>query len=82
MISRPCNQAISARLLRCARNDDNNENMSLLSIKNLSIEFPGRYETDFAVEDVSFDLEPGEILGLVGESGAGKSTIGTASCKC
>ncbi len=50
--------------------------MSLLSIKNLSIEFPGRYETDYAVEDVSFDLEPGEILGLVGESGAGKSTIG------
>jgi peptide/nickel transport system ATP-binding protein len=50
--------------------------MTLLSIKNLSIEFPGRYETDFAVEGVSFDLEPGEILGLVGESGAGKSTIG------
>jgi len=50
--------------------------MPLLSIKNLSIEFPGRDETDYAVEDVSFDLEPGEILGLVGESGAGKSTIG------
>jgi len=50
--------------------------MPLLSIKNLSIEFPSRYETDYAVEDVSFDLEPGEILGLVGESGAGKSTIG------
>jgi peptide/nickel transport system ATP-binding protein len=50
--------------------------MPLLSVKNLSIEFPGRYETDFAVEGVSFDVEPGEILGLVGESGAGKSTIG------
>ena len=50
--------------------------MPLLSIKNLSIEFPSRYETDYAVEDVSFDLEAGEILGLVGESGAGKSTIG------
>ncbi len=50
--------------------------MPLLRIKNLSIEFPGRYETDYAVEDVSFDLEAGEILGLVGESGAGKSTIG------
>ena len=50
--------------------------MPLLSIKNLSIEFPGRDDTDYAVEDVSFDLEPGEILGLVGESGAGKSTIG------
>ena len=50
--------------------------MPLLSIRNLSIEFPGRYETDYAVEGVSFDLEAGEILGLVGESGAGKSTIG------
>src|SRR5210317_2105272 len=50
--------------------------MPLLSIRNLSIELPSRYETDFAVEGVSFDLEPGEILGLVGESGAGKSTIG------
>ena len=50
--------------------------MPLLKIKELSIEFPGRYDTDYAVEDVSFDLEPGEILGLVGESGAGKSTIG------
>jgi len=50
--------------------------MPLLSIKHLSIEFPGRYDTEYAVEDVSFDLEAGEILGLVGESGAGKSTIG------
>ena len=50
--------------------------MPLLSIKRLSIEFPGRYDTEYAVEDVSFDLEAGEILGLVGESGAGKSTIG------
>jgi peptide/nickel transport system ATP-binding protein len=50
--------------------------MTLLTIKNLCIEFPGRHGTERAVDEVSFDLSPGEILGLVGESGAGKSTIG------
>ena len=55
--------------------------MPLLSIHNLSIEFPGRYETERAVDNVSFDLEAGEILGLVGESGAGKSTIGNGIVK-
>lgn len=50
--------------------------MPLLSIQNLSLEFPGSYETDYAVEDVSFELAAGEIPGLVGEFGAGKSTIG------
>ncbi len=50
--------------------------MALLTIKNLCIEFPSRHGTERAVDEVSFDLSPGEILGLVGESGAGKSTIG------
>nr|MBX2880604.1 ABC transporter ATP-binding protein [Granulosicoccus sp.] len=50
--------------------------MALLTIKNLTVEFPGRHSTARAVDDVSFDLQSGEILGLVGESGAGKSTIG------
>ena len=50
--------------------------MTLLTIKNLCIEFPGRHGTERAVDEVSFELNPGEILGLVGESGAGKSTIG------
>ncbi|WFE74797.1 ABC transporter ATP-binding protein [Roseinatronobacter sp. S2] len=52
--------------------------MTLLSIKNLTVEYPGRKGTFTAVDDVSLDVAPGEILGLVGESGAGKSTIGTA----
>ena len=50
--------------------------MSLLEIKNLRIEFPSRHDIAVAVDDVSFSVEAGEILGLVGESGAGKSTIG------
>jgi len=50
--------------------------MPLLSIDNLKIEFPNRHGTEIAVNDVSLTVEAGEILGLVGESGAGKSTIG------
>ena len=50
--------------------------MALLSVDNLRIEFPSRHGTAISVQDVSFQVEKGEILGLVGESGAGKSTIG------
>ena len=50
--------------------------MPLLEIKHLKIEFPSRHNTAIAVDDVSFSVDEGEILGLVGESGAGKSTIG------
>ena len=50
--------------------------MSLLSVDKLTIEFPNRHGTEIAVNNVSLTVEAGEILGLVGESGAGKSTIG------
>ncbi|MDE1462936.1 ABC transporter ATP-binding protein [Spartinivicinus poritis] len=52
--------------------------MALLEVKNLKIEFPSRFGIATAVHDASFLVEPGEIVGLVGESGAGKSTIGNA----
>ncbi len=52
--------------------------MSLLEIKNLQIEFPSRRGTVVAVNGVSLTVNPGEVLGVVGESGAGKSTIGNA----
>src|SRR5512140_1079501 len=52
--------------------------MSLLSVKNLVVEFPYRRGTLRALDDISFDIAPGEILGVVGESGAGKSLTGAA----
>ena len=55
--------------------------MPLLTIKNLCIEFPGREKIERAANNVSFELNAGEILGLVGESGAGKSTIGNGIVK-
>ncbi|MBW7860752.1 MAG: ABC transporter ATP-binding protein [Rhodocyclaceae bacterium] len=50
----------------------------LLSVRKLRIEFPGRRGTLVAIDDVSFDVARGEILGMVGESGAGKSLTGAA----
>ena len=52
--------------------------MSLLQVKNLVVEFPHRRGTLRALDDISFDIAPGEILGIVGESGAGKSLTGAA----
>ncbi len=50
----------------------------LLQVKNLRIEFPTRRGTLVAVDDISFDIAAGEVLGVVGESGAGKSLTGAA----
>ncbi len=50
----------------------------LLEVKNLRVEFNARRGTLVAIDDVSFDIAPGEVLGVVGESGAGKSITGTA----
>ena len=52
--------------------------MSLLQVKNLVVEFPHRRGTLRALDHISFDIAPGEILGVVGESGAGKSLTGAA----
>ncbi len=48
----------------------------LLEVKNLQTHFPTRAGLVKAVDDVSFYINEGELLGLVGESGCGKSTVG------
>jgi peptide/nickel transport system ATP-binding protein len=50
----------------------------LLEVRNLRVEFPTRSATLLALDDISFSIAPGEILGVVGESGAGKSLTGAA----
>ncbi len=50
----------------------------VLSIRNLTVEIPTRHGIFKPVEDVSYDIRPGEIRGVVGESGAGKSMTGNA----
>jgi peptide/nickel transport system ATP-binding protein len=50
----------------------------LLAVEGLRVEFPTRRGTLVAVHDVSFTIAPGEVLGVVGESGAGKSLTGAA----
>ena len=51
---------------------------NLLEIDDLNIRFMSDQETVNAVRDVSITLRSGEVLGIVGESGAGKSTVGNA----
>ncbi|MEM7214961.1 MAG: ABC transporter ATP-binding protein [Pseudomonadota bacterium] len=50
----------------------------LVSVKDLVVEFPMRKQTVTAVDGISFEIFKGELLGVVGESGAGKSMTGAA----
>ena len=50
----------------------------LLEVRHLRVEFPTRRGPLLALDDVSFSIAPGEVLGVVGESGAGKSLTGAA----
>jgi oligopeptide transport system ATP-binding protein len=62
--------------------------VNLLEVKNLKVHFPVKHGLFSrvkayvkAVDDVSFTIQPGETLGLVGESGCGKTTLGRAIVK-
>src|SRR3982750_3938113 len=50
----------------------------LLEVDQLRVEFPSRHGRLLALDDISFSIAPGEILGVVGESGAGKSLTGAS----
>jgi oligopeptide/dipeptide ABC transporter ATP-binding protein len=55
--------------------------MTLLKVENLTLGFNTDEGRIIAIDDVSFDLEPGEVMGLVGESGSGKSVTAKSLMK-
>ena len=55
-----------------------NNSTNVLEVKNLSVEFTTRHGTLKALNEVSFSIAAGEVVGVVGESGAGKSLTGAA----
>ena len=77
--------SIQKPLVRTENHDNHHFSEILLEVKNLKVYFPvnknffGKVLKEFkAVDDVSFTVEKGETVGLVGESGCGKTTLGRA----
>ena len=55
------------------------ENASVLSVENLSVQFPDSYGQVAVLDNLNLTVSPGESLGVVGESGSGKSLLGLAA---
>ena len=53
----------------------NKKGTPFIEVKNLTVHYTSEGKVIHAVNNVSFSLEKGETLGLVGETGAGKTTI-------
>ncbi|WP_372802825.1 ABC transporter ATP-binding protein [Paracoccus seriniphilus] len=58
--------------------ETNRETAPVLSVRDLTVALPGKHDRPYAVQDISFDLMPGEILCIIGESGSGKSVTANA----
>lgn len=64
------------RALECAASPAATESKPALQVRGLRVEFPVAFGAPkVAIRDLSLDIEPGTIVGLVGESGAGKTTL-------
>ena len=69
---------MSVQTFTQTRIPETNLSEPVLSVRDLVVEIPTRHAVLRPVDRVSYDLAPGEILGVVGESGAGKSMTGNA----
>ena len=56
-------------------------NESLLRVSDLTVEYSTRKGIGYALDNVSLDIREGEVLGIVGESGCGKTTLGLSIMK-
>ncbi|MFF9026910.1 dipeptide/oligopeptide/nickel ABC transporter permease/ATP-binding protein [Streptomyces iakyrus] len=70
--------AEAARRLRARARHIPRDGQPVLAVENLAIGFDGRHGGVDVVDGVSFEVHPGEVLGLVGESGCGKSLTALA----
>ncbi|MFD5227336.1 dipeptide/oligopeptide/nickel ABC transporter permease/ATP-binding protein [Streptomyces qaidamensis] len=70
--------AEAARRLRARARRLPRDGQPVLAVENLAIGFDGRHGGVDVVDGISFDVHPGEVLGLVGESGCGKSLTALA----